>query len=129
MPYLTIEEILLMHFRIITEFQPYANIYTITRPNELESAIARPQQSAGGEDAYNDDYEKAAALTESLINNHPFQDGNKRVGITAGCVFLLANGYHEENLNNNDIEECALNVSQSNWRFDELKKWFEKHFI
>ena len=47
----------------------------------LESAIARPFQTFGGEDLYHSPFAKAAAVAESLIINHPFVDGNKRTGI------------------------------------------------
>jgi death-on-curing family protein len=59
----------------------------------LESAVARPFQSAFGEDAYPTVFEKAVALFHSLNANHPFQDGNKRTAVIALSHFLLANDY------------------------------------
>jgi death-on-curing protein len=59
----------------------------------LESAVARPRQSAGGEDAYPDIHSKAAALLESLALNHPFIDGNKRTAILATIWFYNLNGW------------------------------------
>jgi len=59
----------------------------------LESAVARPFQSAFGEYAYPTTFEKAVALFHSLIANHPFQDGNKRTAVIALNHFLLANDY------------------------------------
>ena len=58
----------------------------------LEAAAARPQMTFGGEDLYPEPTDKAAALMHSLVMNHPFVDGNKRVGAHAGILFLLANG-------------------------------------
>lgn len=58
----------------------------------LSSAVARPQASAFGEDAYLDPWVKAAALLHSLVSNHPFVDGNKRAGWNAAWTFLEANG-------------------------------------
>ncbi len=58
----------------------------------LESAIARPQASAFGEDAYPDLHLKAAALLESLARNHPLVDGNKRLAWVATRYFLIKNG-------------------------------------
>ncbi|MEU8328150.1 type II toxin-antitoxin system death-on-curing family toxin [Micromonospora sp. NPDC048839] len=57
----------------------------------VESAVARPQTSVFGEDAYPDLWTKAAALLHSLVNNHPFVDGNKRIGWIAAIAFLLQN--------------------------------------
>ena len=59
----------------------------------LESAVARPFQSAFGQDAYPTVFEKAVALFHSLNANHPFQDGNKRTAVIALNHFLLANDY------------------------------------
>ena len=58
----------------------------------LESAIARPQASAFGEDAYPELHRKAAALLESLARNHALVDGNKRLAWVATRYFLISNG-------------------------------------
>lgn len=58
----------------------------------LESALARPQASAFGEDAYPDLNVKAAALLESLARNHALIDGNKRLAWVATRLFLVLNG-------------------------------------
>ncbi|MET8085004.1 type II toxin-antitoxin system death-on-curing family toxin [Micromonospora sp. NPDC005197] len=57
----------------------------------VESAVARPKTSVFGEDAYPDLWTKAAALLHSLVNNHPFVDGNKRIGWIVTIAFLLQN--------------------------------------
>lgn len=59
----------------------------------LDSAIARPQASVFGEDAYPTILTKAAALVESLVTNHALVDGNKRLAYVALRYFLLINGY------------------------------------
>ena len=58
----------------------------------LGSAAARPQTTVFGEDAYPDLVGKAAALLQSIVNNHPLVDGNKRLGWLATAVFLELNG-------------------------------------
>jgi death-on-curing protein len=58
----------------------------------LESALARPQATAFGEDAYPDEHEKAAALLHSLTRNHALVDGNKRLALAATIAFLGING-------------------------------------
>jgi death-on-curing protein len=57
----------------------------------IESALARPRTTLFGEDAYADDWLKAAALLHSFVANHPFVDGNKRMGWVMAITFLLAN--------------------------------------
>jgi death on curing protein len=83
--------------------------------NLLESAIARPFQSAFGEDAYPTILEKAVALFHSLTSNHPFHDGNKRTAIIALDDFLVANGYIQD-LSNAGIYELAMQVASHNER-------------
>ena len=59
----------------------------------LESAVYRPQATFGGQDLYPDLFSKAAALGHSIIHNHPFVDGNKRVGFEAMRLMLKLNRY------------------------------------
>jgi death-on-curing protein len=72
----------------------------------LESAVARPFQSAFGVDAYPTIFEKAVALFHSLNSNHPFHDGNKRTAVIALNHFLLANGYWHS-ISNAGVYEIA----------------------
>ena len=78
--------------------------------NLLESAVARPFQSAFGVDAYPTILEKAIALFHSLNSNHPFHDGNKRTAIIALDDFLVANGYIQD-LSNAEIYDLAIQVA------------------
>ncbi|MFC7242753.1 type II toxin-antitoxin system death-on-curing family toxin [Catellatospora aurea] len=61
-------------------------------PGLIESAVARPRSSVFGADAYPDLWTKAAALLQSLTRNHPFVDGNKRIGWITATAFLTVNG-------------------------------------
>ncbi len=60
----------------------------------LESALARPQATVFGEDAYPTVWDKPSALLMSLVGNHALVDGNKRVGFTAAILLLRKNGLH-----------------------------------
>ena len=62
----------------------------------LEAAAARPQMTFGGDDLYADLAAKAAALMHSIVMNHPFVDGNKRVGAMAAELMLMVNGQRLE---------------------------------
>ncbi len=79
-------------------------------PNGLESALAQPRMTFGGEDLYPSLVEKAAALGFSLVMNHPFVDGNKRVGHAAMETFLVLNGY-EIQASVDDQEEVILRLA------------------
>lgn len=75
----------------------------------LSSAVARPQATAFGQDAYDDVVTKAAALLQSMVNNHALVDGNKRLGWLATAVFLELNGVRvAERLSNDDVFELVM---------------------
>lgn len=92
----------------------------------LESAIARPFQTFGGDDLYPSPFEKAAALAESLIVNHPFVDGNKRTGTLAMVAFLMECGYKiiatEE-----DLYNFIISISTGEIKFDEIVDLLKKN--
>lgn len=87
MRYLTVEEVLEINAEVM------GGSHVLRERRLLESAVARPQASAFGADAYPDLVTKAAALLHSLVLNHPFIDGNKRTAVLATLVFLDLNGY------------------------------------
>ena len=60
---------------------------------QLESALAEPRQTFGGQYLHRSVYDKAAALWRSVTLNHPFVDGNKRMGFICCLTFLTLNGY------------------------------------
>lgn len=84
--YLDIEDLLDLAADVLGEPVP------IRDAGLLASAAARPQATIGGEDAYPDLWSKAAALLQSLLQNHALVDGNKRLGWLATAVFLELNG-------------------------------------
>lgn len=80
----------------------------------LGSAAARPQTTAFGEDAYPDLISKAAALLQSIVNNHALVDGNKRLGWLATAVFFQLNGIKVSRVSNEDVYELVIWVASSN---------------
>ena len=88
----------------------------------LDSALNAPYQSFGGEDLYKTVEEKAARLGFSLIANHPFVDGNKRIGIYIMLVFLEVNGV-ELDPSDDEVIRVALAVASSEMSYDELLGW------
>ena len=77
----------------------------------LGSAVARPQTTAFGEDAYPDIWAKAAALLQSIVNNHALVDGNKRLGWLATAVFLEINGVEISRASNDDVVVLVVDVA------------------
>ena len=85
----------------------------------LDSALARPRSSAFGEDAYPSLELKAAALLDSLTNNHPLVDGNKRLAWLATTVFLDLNGYRVD-LNDDQAFDLVWDIASNRFGLDEI---------
>ncbi|WP_017316445.1 type II toxin-antitoxin system death-on-curing family toxin [Mastigocladopsis repens] len=125
MRHLTIEEVLQIYHRIIEQSGGSAGISNL---GGLESAIAQPQMTFGGEELYPTIVEKASALGFSLIKNHPFIDGNKRIGHAAMEVFLVLNGY-EIDAGVDEQEQVILQVASGELGRDELTQWLRSRII
>jgi death-on-curing protein len=82
----------------------------------------------GGEDLYPDVPAKAAALMHSLVLNHPFVDGNKRVGAHAALVFALGNGWAPV-ITSKELVEVTLSVARGELEIEPLTIWFRQHLI
>ena len=94
----------------------------------LESAIAQPRTSFGGTDLYSSTVEKAAAICFSLIKNHPFIDGNKRVGHAAMATFLLLNGL-ELSASVDSQEIVILGIASGTQTREDLVEWIQGHIV
>jgi len=92
----------------------------------LESALGQPRQTFGGEDLYPTTIAKAAALGFSLIMNHPFVDGNKRIGHAAAEALLMLNGL-ELTASVDDAEAEILAVAAGHRSRAEFASWIEAH--
>ena len=90
MRYLTLTELPQMHRLLLEKSGGAPGIHSMAA---LESALAQPRKTFAGQDLYPTVVEKAAALGFSLVSNHPFVDGNKRIGHAAMEIFLVLNGY------------------------------------
>lgn len=88
----------------------------------LASAVARPQATVFGEDAYPDVLTKAAALLHSLVKNHPLIDGNKRLGWMACAVFLEVNGLPASGATNDDVYDFVMEVAAGNLEVSEIAR-------
>lgn len=92
----------------------------------LQSALEAPFQSFGGEEIYPSVQQKAARLGYGLIKNHPFLDGNKRIGTHVLLVFLCLNGI-ELDYTQRELEEIILSVAASKAGNAELLQWLLQH--
>ncbi|HLA47883.1 MAG TPA: type II toxin-antitoxin system death-on-curing family toxin [Nitrospinota bacterium] len=125
MNYLTTEQVLFIHYRLIEETGGSHGIRDIAL---LQSAIARPQASFDNNDLYPDLFTKAASLMHSIIKNHPFVDGNKRTAITAASIFLQRNNY-TLTASNRELERFTLQIASEDVKLEEVAVWFKKHSV
>lgn len=123
MKYLTPEQVLFIHARLITETGGEHGVLDI---GLLQSAMARPQATFDGQNLYPELFSKVAALLESLIGNHAFVDGNKRTAITAAGLFLLLNGYRLT-ANNQELEDFTLQCAQHLISLEQMVCWLQDH--
>ena len=94
----------------------------------LESALAQPRASFGGDDLYPGVIEKAAAVGFSLVMGHPFVDGNKRTGHAAMEIFLVLNGY-ELNAAVDEQERVMLELAAGELSRDNFLRWVRMHTV
>ena len=120
---LTKEQVLRLHEDLIEEF---GGIHGVRDEGLLESALSAPFQTFDGQDLYPSVLEKAGRLGYGLIRNHPFLDGNKRIGVHVLLVCLALNGvrlsYDDE-----DLIQTALGVASGSIVFEEFCRWLSEH--
>ena len=116
-------DILLLHQFSVAD---YGGATEIRDHNLLLSAINRPFQTFAGNELYPGPYEKAAALGESLIINHPFADGNKRTAMLAMLAFLLENNI-EVVASNDDLYIFVLKMATGENRYQEIVDWLKSN--
>jgi death-on-curing protein len=120
--YLSVEQVLALHQALVEQFGGASGLHDL---GALESADARPAMTFGGDDLYGDLAAKAAALMHSLVLNHPFVDGNKRVGIAAAELFLEGNASTLEE-SDDELERVTLAVAEGKVAVEALAIWFRQ---
>lgn len=123
MKYLTVQDVLLLHDIAIDKF---GGSHGLRDLGLLESAVARPQSSFGGEDLYPTIFLKAGSLVHSLLMNHQFVDGNKRTAMFSVMTFLELNGYSFV-AKQKEVVDAALWIENKKPTIEEISKWLEKH--
>lgn len=117
--YLTVAEVLAMH---ADQIERYGGSHGVRDPGLLEAALFRPQTGY-----YADLIEEAAALWESMSQNHPFIDGNKRTAFAATYTFLAINGARLT-ADAQETQEFVLALYKDNqFTFDKLVPWLRAH--
>ncbi|BAY36725.1 putative death on curing protein [Nostoc sp. NIES-2111] len=121
--YLSLIEVLNLHRQIIEQSGGAIGVRDL---GSVESAIAQPRMTFGGEDLYPTVIDKAVTLGFSIIMNHPFIDGNKRTGHAAMETFLILNGM-EIIATVDEQEQIILMVASGNLKRDAFVEWLRQH--
>ena len=119
--YLTVAEVVAIHRHQIEE---YGGEHGLLNQGALESAVFRPQTGY-----YNDLSEEAAALLESLVNNHAFLDGNDRLGFAAVHTFVLVNGFDLDVTSKAAFEFMRITMAEGKFRFARIHEWICRHLV
>ena len=117
--YLTVAEVYRMQHRLIEMF---GGLQGVRDKGAVEAAVFRPQIGY-----YNSIEEEAAALMESLGNNHGFLDGNKRIAFTAADVFLRRNGSYLEVAALDAFAFITGSMERHEFRFGQIVAWIRGH--
>ena len=123
MRFLTLTEVLALHQRIISRTGGAPGLRDL---GALLGALGQASATFEGRDLYPDLHDKAAALCFSLVSNHPFVDGNKRVGHAVMEVFLVMNGFELE-ADIDQQESLILRLASGDLSREELVAWVKAH--
>src|SRR4051794_14542802 len=121
--FLTLEEVLLIHRDQIAR---YGGSLGIRDLGLLQSALAQPAASFDGQYLHADLFEMASAYLYHIVQNHPFVDGNKRVGTVAALVFLELNSVNVD-APEQDLERLVMSVAQSQADKTAVATFFRQH--
>lgn len=121
--YLVLIEVIELHRQIIEQSGGALGIRDL---GALESALAQPHMTFGGEELYPKLVDKASAIGFSLVMNHPFIDGNKRIGHAAMEVFLVMNGV-EIDASVDEQESIFLSLASGKINREEFTDWLKSH--
>lgn len=120
--YLEIDEVYVIYERMIKIGGGRGGVRDFTL---LHSAVERPKATFAGKELYPNLWLKAAALINSLIKNHPFNDGNKRTGFFSMVRFLKINGY-DVVAKKSEIISFVLSVDTKNLTLKKITDWIKR---
>jgi death-on-curing protein len=123
--FLTDEEVIAINLYVIQEFSPGEQT-GVKFPNLLNSAVNRPRQSAFRQNAYQTIFDEAAALFESLAQNHAFHNANKRTAFLSLLQFLSYNGYAFV-MDQKQAEDFVVDVVNHKYTFEQVASMIESH--
>ncbi|CAH8704963.1 type II toxin-antitoxin system death-on-curing family toxin [Paenibacillus thiaminolyticus] len=125
--YLSVKEVIAINVAMIQRYSPSEQI-GVKDPALLEFAVFRAESSAFGADAYPSIFEKTVALFQSLGQNHPFHNANKRTAFTALVIFLRHNHLHFK-MDPQLAENLTVDMVNHKYPFEDLVAIVEEHCV
>jgi death-on-curing protein len=120
---LSVSDIIVLHQKIIDKT---GGSHGIRDLGLIESAVSRAYATFGGNDLYETVEAKIAATSYSLVSNHGFVDGNKRIGIAAMLLLLRLNGYKLQ-YSQQELIDLGLGLAAGNLDENDILKWIKEH--
>lgn len=125
MKYISKRQVLLLHEHLIDNF---GGSYGLRDESLLDSSLNAPLQTFDDEELFPTLTSKAARLAYGIISNHPFVDGNKRIGTHIMLLFLAVNGI-ELSYSDNDLINVIMKVASGDLKHRDLENWIMEHII
>lgn len=119
--YLSVEEILRLHFQVIEDF---GGSHGVRNEGRIHSAANAPKQDVFGVDQYSGITAKAAVYLRNIIADHPFVDGNKRTAVTVAGIFLQRNGC-KLSADPKELEDFVVSIAVEHYDIDKIATWLE----
>ncbi len=116
-------EIIAVNERMVSQ---YGGLHGVKDLYLLQLAVGRPQMSVAFQDAYKSIFDKAAALFHSIINNHPFLDGNKRTSLFSAILFLEHNGWNVK-FRRKEAVKFTRKAHNEDYTVEQISKWLKEH--
>ncbi|MBK6265068.1 type II toxin-antitoxin system death-on-curing family toxin [Marivirga sp. S37H4] len=117
------KEVLKIHSILIDQF---GGSHGVRDYDLLDSAINRPMATFGNEELYPTPIDKAAAILESIVKNHPFIDGNKRTGYVLARLLLLQSQL-DINVSQEEKYKMVISISTGKMNFEQIRDWFLRY--
>ena len=120
--YLSEGEVIAINEEVVAKF---GGLHGVKDSNMLSLAVGRPQMSVAFQDAYKTIFDKAAAMFHSIINNHPFLDGNKRTSLFSAVLFLEYNGKKIE-FRRKEAVKFTRRAHNQDYTVEQISKWLKE---
>lgn len=121
--FLTIAQVLAIHEIVVNRYGGSPGIRDL---GSLKASVERAKTTYSKRDLYPTIFEKAAAIMQSIIKNHPFVDGNKRTALTSAGIFLELNGWKMKNTHQEEMK-FTLKIDKENLPVKQIAKWLKEN--